>query len=80
MPVFCLQVHLLVQLALADLLAAMILMCTSAMNKVSIEYRVEICQYSLPLSLVSNGYFYFSDPLALQINIGLLPGGGGDHI
>lgn len=49
------QVHLLVQLALADLLAAMILMCTSAMNKVSIEYRVEICQYSLPLSLT----FYF---------------------
>ncbi|XP_073327858.1 uncharacterized protein [Pagrus major] len=49
------QVHVLVQLALADLLAALILMCTSAMNKVSVKYSVEICQYSLPLSLT----FYF---------------------
>uniref|UniRef100_A0A3P8T048 Si:dkey-30c15.2 n=1 Tax=Amphiprion percula TaxID=161767 RepID=A0A3P8T048_AMPPE len=45
------QVHLLVQLALADLLAALILMCTSIMNKVTNDRRVEICQYSLPLSL-----------------------------
>lgn len=79
-PVFRLQVHLLVQLALADLLAALILMCTSAMNKASIDYSVEICQYSLPLSLVSNGHFPFSDPLALQINIGLFPGGDEDDI
>ncbi|XP_068458722.1 transmembrane protein 116 [Clinocottus analis] len=49
------QVHLLVQLALADLLAALILMCTSVVNKVSAENRVAICQYSLPLSLT----FYF---------------------
>ncbi|XP_035521272.1 uncharacterized protein si:dkey-30c15.2 [Morone saxatilis] len=49
------QVHLLVQLALADLLAAVILMFTSAMNKVSMDNSVTICQYSLPLSLT----FYF---------------------
>ncbi|XP_051238527.1 uncharacterized protein si:dkey-30c15.2 [Dicentrarchus labrax] len=49
------QVHLLVQLALADLLAALILMFTSAMNKVSMENSITICQYSLPLSLT----FYF---------------------
>ncbi|XP_054632553.1 uncharacterized protein si:dkey-30c15.2 isoform X2 [Dunckerocampus dactyliophorus] len=49
------QVHLLVQLALADLLAALILMFTSAMNKVSNDNSVTICQYSLPLSLT----FYF---------------------
>nr|XP_046250968.1 transmembrane protein 116 isoform X2 [Scatophagus argus] len=49
------QVHLLVQLALADLLAAAIVMYTSAMNKVSTDKSVFICQYSLPLSLT----FYF---------------------
>ncbi|KAK2842170.1 hypothetical protein Q5P01_012370 [Channa striata] len=49
------QVHLLVQLALADLLAALILMSTSALNKVSTENSVAICEYSLPLSLT----FYF---------------------
>ncbi|XP_076589782.1 uncharacterized protein LOC143322457 [Chaetodon auriga] len=49
------QVHLLVQLALADLLAALILMYTSAMNKVSTDNSVTICQYMLPLSLT----FYF---------------------
>lgn len=48
----CFQVHLLVQLALADLLAAVILMYTSAMNYVNTEKSVAICQYSLPLSLV----------------------------
>eukprot|EP00064_Thunnus_orientalis_P002081 superscaffoldBa00000144_g2088 len=45
------QVQILVQLAMADLLAALILMSTSAMNKVSNGYSVVICQYSLPLSL-----------------------------
>ncbi|KAE8296388.1 hypothetical protein D5F01_LYC05142 [Larimichthys crocea] len=47
------QVHVLVQLALADLLAALILMATSAMNKVhtSTSVRNAICPYSLPLSL-----------------------------
>lgn len=50
-----LQVHLLVQLALADLLAALILMYTSAINKVSTDDRVTICQYILPLSMVRNG-------------------------
>ncbi|XP_008294714.1 transmembrane protein 116 [Stegastes partitus] len=45
------QVHLLVQLALADLLAALILMYTSVMNKVYNDHGVEICEYSLPLSL-----------------------------
>ncbi|KAM9854749.1 uncharacterized protein ACBR49_003281 [Aulostomus maculatus] len=49
------QVHLLVQLALADLLAALILVFTSTMNKLSAERSVAICQYSLPLSLT----FYF---------------------
>lgn len=49
------QVHLLVQLALADLLAALILMGTSIMNKVTNDRSVEICQYGLPLSLT----FYF---------------------
>ncbi|XP_054475493.1 transmembrane protein 116 [Anoplopoma fimbria] len=45
------QVHLLVQLALADLLAALILLSTSVMNKMSTDNSVVICQYSLPLSL-----------------------------
>ncbi|XP_069384994.1 transmembrane protein 116 isoform X2 [Paralichthys olivaceus] len=45
------QVHLLVQLALADLLAALILMSTSVMNKVGSRSNVTMCQYSLPLSL-----------------------------
>ncbi|CAN9499226.1 unnamed protein product [Ophioblennius macclurei] len=49
------QVHLLVQLALADLLAALILMSTSVMNKVSTSKGILICLYSLPLSLT----FYF---------------------
>ncbi|CAJ1056881.1 uncharacterized protein si:dkey-30c15.2 [Xyrichtys novacula] len=49
------QVHLLVQLALADLLAALILMSTSVLNKVSTKMGVTICQYFLPLSLT----FYF---------------------
>ncbi|KAL6106875.1 uncharacterized protein ACO6RY_10635 [Pungitius sinensis] len=49
------QGHLLVQLSLADLLASLILMSTSLMNKVSIDNSVTICQYSLPLSLT----FYF---------------------
>lgn len=47
-----LQVHVLVQLALADLLAALILMTTSVMNKVPTDNSLIICQYSLPLSLV----------------------------
>ena len=54
----CVQVHLLVQLALADLLAALILMSTSVMNKVGIHSNVLICQYSLPLSLVRNSHFH----------------------
>ncbi|XP_029992552.1 uncharacterized protein LOC115421038 [Sphaeramia orbicularis] len=49
------QVHLLVQLVLADLLAALILMSTSIMNLVNNVYNVIICQYGLPLSLT----FYF---------------------
>uniref|UniRef100_A0A3Q3IWR6 G-protein coupled receptors family 1 profile domain-containing protein n=1 Tax=Monopterus albus TaxID=43700 RepID=A0A3Q3IWR6_MONAL len=53
------QVHLLAQLALADLLAALILMSTSAMNfytsVMNTDKSVTICQYSLPLSLT----FYF---------------------
>ncbi|KAM9352386.1 uncharacterized protein ABDE67_007249 [Symphorus nematophorus] len=49
------QVYLLVQLALADLLAAVILMYTSAMNSTLSENSVTICHYSLPLSLT----FYF---------------------
>ncbi|XP_023259659.1 transmembrane protein 116-like [Seriola lalandi dorsalis] len=49
------QVHLLVQLALADLLAALILISTSVMNKIGTINSVMICLYSLPLSLT----FYF---------------------
>ncbi|XP_061533688.1 uncharacterized protein si:dkey-30c15.2 [Phycodurus eques] len=46
------QVHLLVQLSLADLAAALILMFTSAMNKVpDNNNNVTVCQYCLPLSL-----------------------------
>ncbi|XP_034540954.1 uncharacterized protein si:dkey-30c15.2 [Notolabrus celidotus] len=51
------QVNLLVQLALADLLASLILMSTSVLNKVSIEMGVTICQYLLPLSLT---FYYIS--------------------
>lgn len=46
------QVYVLVQLALADFLAAVILMVSSAMNKGSIHKSEDICQYTLPLSLV----------------------------
>ncbi|XP_061578018.1 uncharacterized protein si:dkey-30c15.2 [Cololabis saira] len=49
------QVQLLVQLSLADLLAALILMFTSVMNTVRTDNSVVICHYSLPLSLT----FYF---------------------
>ncbi|XP_053175902.1 uncharacterized protein si:dkey-30c15.2 [Scomber japonicus] len=49
------QVHLLVQLALADLLAAVILMFTSAMNIAKTDINEDFCEYSLPLSLT----FYF---------------------
>ncbi|XP_041852252.1 transmembrane protein 116 [Melanotaenia boesemani] len=45
------QVHLLVQLALADLLAALILMYTSVMSIVRSDYSVTLCKYMLPLSL-----------------------------
>ncbi|XP_034031391.1 transmembrane protein 116 [Thalassophryne amazonica] len=45
------QVQILVQLALADLLAAVVLMSASAMNKVQNINNVHICQYSLPLSI-----------------------------
>ncbi|XP_056908989.1 transmembrane protein 116 isoform X1 [Takifugu flavidus] len=45
------QGHLLVQLALADLLAAVVLLYSSAINKVSSDQRVSICQYILPLSM-----------------------------
>ncbi|XP_041651380.1 transmembrane protein 116 [Cheilinus undulatus] len=57
------QVHLLVQLALADLLAALILMSTSILNKVSTEKGVTICQYFLPLSLT----FYFISFLLVMV-------------
>ncbi|XP_039471723.1 uncharacterized protein si:dkey-30c15.2 [Oreochromis aureus] len=49
------QVHILVQLALADLLAALILMSMSLMNKIPTVNSIVICQYGLPLSLT----FYF---------------------
>ncbi|XP_044050771.1 uncharacterized protein si:dkey-30c15.2 [Siniperca chuatsi] len=57
------QVHLLVQLALADLLAALILMSTSVMNKFSTDNSVTICQHSLPLSLT----FYFISFLLVAV-------------
>uniref|UniRef100_A0A3B3UG30 Si:dkey-30c15.2 n=1 Tax=Poecilia latipinna TaxID=48699 RepID=A0A3B3UG30_9TELE len=47
-------VHLLVQLSLADLLAAIVLMCTSVINKVH-PFSAVVCPYLLPLSLT----FYF---------------------
>ncbi|XP_014325358.1 uncharacterized protein LOC102217259 [Xiphophorus maculatus] len=48
------QVHLLVQLSLADLLAAIILLYTSVINKVQ-PFNGVVCPYLLPLSLT----FYF---------------------
>ncbi|XP_020508578.2 transmembrane protein 116 [Labrus bergylta] len=57
------QVHILVQLALADFLAALILMTTSVLNKVSTESGVKICQYFLPLSLT----FYFISFLLVMV-------------
>ncbi|XP_054892526.1 transmembrane protein 116 [Poeciliopsis prolifica] len=48
------QVHLLVQLSLADLLAAIVLLYTSVMNKVH-PFSAIVCPYLLPLSLT----FYF---------------------
>ncbi|XP_043980414.1 transmembrane protein 116 isoform X1 [Gambusia affinis] len=48
------QVHLLVQLSLADLLAASILLYTSVINKVH-PFSPVVCSYLLPLSLT----FYF---------------------
>ncbi|XP_037539130.1 uncharacterized protein si:dkey-30c15.2 [Nematolebias whitei] len=50
------QVHLLVQLTLADLLAAAILMFTAVTNKFNSNVKLALmCHYSLPLSLT----FYF---------------------
>ncbi|XP_015237376.1 PREDICTED: uncharacterized protein LOC107089227 [Cyprinodon variegatus] len=49
------QVHLLVQLALADLLAAIVLLYASVMNKVHHDSDPEVCPYLLPLSMT----FYF---------------------
>ncbi|XP_056138480.1 transmembrane protein 116 [Lampris incognitus] len=49
------QVLPLVQLALADLLAALILMFSSAINKANFTNNVVICEHALPLSLT----FYF---------------------
>ncbi|XP_026220557.1 transmembrane protein 116 [Anabas testudineus] len=49
------QVHLLVQLALADLLAALILLSATVINKVNTDNNVAICKFILPLSLA----FYF---------------------
>ncbi|XP_044212814.1 uncharacterized protein si:dkey-30c15.2 isoform X1 [Thunnus albacares] len=57
------QVQILVQLAMADLLAALILMSTSAMNKFGNVSNVVICQYSLPLSLT----FYFISSLLVVV-------------
>ncbi|KAM8860658.1 transmembrane protein 116 [Synchiropus picturatus] len=49
------QVLLLVQLALADLIAALILVFSTSLNKRDNADNVILCQYSLPLSLT----FYF---------------------
>ncbi|XP_071370128.1 transmembrane protein 116 [Centroberyx affinis] len=58
------QVQPLMQLALADLLAALILMFTSAMNKVgNFSSSVAICQQALPLSLT----FYFISFLLVAV-------------
>lgn len=57
------QVHLLVQLSLADLLAALVLMYSSAINKVSIANSEIICQKILPLSLT----FYFISSLLVVV-------------
>lgn len=56
--IFCVyvQVHLLVQLALADLLAALILLSATVINKVNTDNNVAICKFILPLSLVRNIY------------------------
>ncbi|KAM6961194.1 uncharacterized protein FYW47_009747 [Aplochiton taeniatus] len=62
------QVQPLVQLALADLLATLILMCTSAMNVIQTDlhifnYSVVICEHALPLSLT----FYLVSFLLLVV-------------
>lgn len=46
------QVHVLVQLALADLLAAATLMATTLLSKYDIERSVKLCPFGLPLALV----------------------------
>lgn len=71
-----LQVHLLVQLALADLLAALILMSTSVMNKIPFDNSIVICQYGLPLSLVSISLFDQAFTTANKSLTGLRFGGG----
>ncbi|XP_029378527.1 uncharacterized protein LOC115056328 [Echeneis naucrates] len=57
------QVTLLVQIALADLLAALTLIFTSVLNKVETSNRGIICIYSLPLSLT----FYFISFLLMVV-------------
>ncbi|XP_033997713.1 uncharacterized protein si:dkey-30c15.2 [Trematomus bernacchii] len=57
------QVHLLVQLALADLLAALILLSTSVLNKVRPNNNEVICHYGLPMSLT----FYFISFLLMGV-------------
>lgn len=50
---FVLQVHVLVQLALADLLAAATLMVATLLSKYNVEQSVQFCPLGLPLALVS---------------------------
>ncbi|KAM9376585.1 transmembrane protein 116-like [Pholidichthys leucotaenia] len=57
------QVHILVQLAFADLLASLILMSASVMNKVGSDDSVVICKHILPLSLA----FYFISFLLMVV-------------
>ncbi|KAM9807768.1 uncharacterized protein ACB057_005580 [Neosynchiropus ocellatus] len=57
------QVLLLVQLALADLLAALVLVFSTSLNKRDDAYAVILCQRSLPLSLT----FYFISFLLIVV-------------
>lgn len=52
------QVHVLVQLALADLLAAATLMAATLLSKYDDEGSLKFCLFGLPLALVSLLQFF----------------------
>lgn len=72
---FVLQVHVLVQLALADLLAAATLMVATLFSKYNVERSVQFCPLGLPLALVSLLLFFnVNHESALFFSQGSSPG------